>query len=329
MTVEILHPQSREEWLSLRKPTVGGTESPMMLGVHPHVTPFELWAMKSDLVPPVQDNKRMRRGRILQPVVVDIIREERPDWIVKENPMPGGEFYRDPDAGISCTPDAFVNDPARGDGSFGVLRKCDGFSFGVCQIKTVDTHIFRNEWMVVDGDIVLPPYVAIQAMQEAHLTSASWCCVATLVGFDLDLHIIEVPIHAGVIARIKREAPAFLRRVRENDPPPPDYARDGAAIAAIYDEDDGGTIDLSGNERVLKLVARRDAMKEIEGAATEAVMERKTIDAELIHALGNATRGTLADGRVIEAKTVRRKGFTVEPTTYRAIKVKQHKEKAA
>lgn len=310
--IEILHPSSRDEWLDLRKPTIGASEAPMMLGVHPRVSPFMLWARKSGLVPSEPDNRHMRRGRILEPVAVDLLREERPEWIVKENPMPGGKFYRNIEAGISCTPDCFI----------------DEIAFGICQIKTVDAHVFRQDWMI-DGDICLPPYVAIQAIQEAHLTGASWSCVAALVGFDLDLHIIDVLIHAGVIARIKRAVPDFLRRIAENDPPPPDYAKDGAVIADLYADDDGATIDLSGNERVLKLVARRQAMKEIEGAATEAEKERKTIDAELIHALGNATRGTLADGRIIEAKTVRRKGFVVEATSYRSVKIKKHKEQAA
>ena len=319
--IEILHPSSREEWLDLRKPTIGGTESPMMLGVHPRVTPFELWAKKSDLVPPMPDNKRLRRGRILQPIAVDLIREERPEWVVTENPMPGGEFYRDIDAGISCTPDAFVFDSARG------LFPDSGIQ-GICQIKTVDAHIFRNEWMI-DGDIVVPPYVAIQTMQEAHLTGAAWCCVAAIVGFDLDMHIIEVKIHAGVIARIKREVQDFMRRIRENDPPPPDYGRDGEAIAALYDEDDGGTVDLSGNDRVRNLVASREEWKDLERTAAEAAKARKVIDAELIHLLGNATRGVLDDGRVIEAKTVRRKGFAVESTSYRSIKIKQQRNAAA
>jgi putative phage-type endonuclease len=319
MTVEVLYPASREEWLELRKPTIGASEVAAVLGVHPHTTPYELWARKSGIVEGGADNKAMRRGRLLEPIAVECIREERSGWIVTANPIPGGTFYffRDLDTGLSCTPDAFVFDPMKGG-----LPASD--TQGICQIKTVNSHTFQNEWMI-DGEVQLPPYVAIQAMQEAHLTGASWCCVAALVGFDLDLYIIDVKIHAGVVERIKREVPEFLRRVRENDPPDPDYARDGATIAALYNKDDGGAIDLSGNERVEKLVARREAMKLIEASAGEAEKERKTIDAELIHALGNATRATLADGRMIEARAVHRNGFTVDATTYRSVKIRTRK----
>jgi hypothetical protein len=322
--IEICCPETREAWLDLRMPTLGGTETPAMLGVHPKVTPFELWAKKSDLVPPLKDNKQLRRGRLIEPVGIEILREERPQWAVTPNIIgKGGKFYRDLDAGLSCTPDCFVSSN----------DEVTGGHFGICQIKTVNPHAFQSDWMI-DGCVQLPVYVAIQAMQEIYLTGASWGCVLAIVGFDLDAHIIDVEIHPGVIARIKREVPEFLRRIRENDPPPPDYARDGATIAAIYDEDDGGEIDfrnvgIETYNRVLKLVNDRQSMKELENAAAESVKARKTIDAELIHLLGNASRGTLADGRVIETSTVRRKGFTVEPTSYRAVKIKTPKRNAA
>ncbi len=180
----------------------------------------------------------------------------------------------------------------------------------------------------------MPPYVAIQVMQEMHLTGASWGCVFAVVGFDLDAHLIEVKLHHGVIERIKREVPEFLRRVRENDPPDPDYARDGATIAALYGEDDGGEVDFGFLEvepynRLLGLLERREDLQGHEKYGAYCAAERKTIDAELVHVLGNAARGMLADGRVIEAKTIRRAGYTVEPTSYRAVKIKTPKRTAA
>lgn len=59
-----------------------------------------------------------------------------------------------------------------------------------------------------------------------------------------------------------------------------------------------------------------------------AVAEPPRFDAQRewgIHILGNAARGRLADGRIIEAKTVNRKPYAVAATSYRAIKVKEAK----
>jgi putative phage-type endonuclease len=315
VTVEILTPPSHAEWLELRHDTVGASEAPAILGVHPYMTPYQLWAKKSGLVGPDADNKQMRRGRLLEPLGIELLRAERPGWAIAANPIPGGKFYRDLEAGLSCTPDTEILDSAR-----------DGM--GVCNIKTVNVHTFKSEW-VIDGDIQLPVYVAIQVMQEMYLTGASWGCVLAVVGFDLDACIIDVEIHNGVMMRIKRAAQDFLRRVRENDPPPPNYARDGATIAALYDEDDGGEVDLIGNARAVQLVERREQAKNIESNGAEAAKMRKVIDSELIDILGNAARGILGDGRVIEAKTIRRAAYTVEPTSYRAVKIKTPKRTAA
>jgi hypothetical protein len=313
--IEILAPASREEWLALRKSTIGASEAAALVGAHPWLTPYELWARKSGLVTDAGETPAMRRGRHLEAVAIDFLREERPEWTIKANPIPGGVIYRDP-AGLSCTPDCFMS--SNGEVTNG--------AFGVCQIKSVEPHIFKRTWVPDNSGSgpEAPLYVAIQAIQEALLTGASWACVGALViGHGIDLHLIEIDLHAGIAARIRKEAADFWRRVRENDPYPPDYARDGEIIKCLYADDDGGEIDLSGNERALKLAAAREGLKRIETAGGEAVKERKLIDAEIVHLLGNATRGSLGDGRIIEAKTVRKKGFVVEPTTFRTVKLKQ------
>jgi hypothetical protein len=148
----------------------------------------------------------MRRGNRLEAVAIDILREERPDWTITANPIPGGEFYRHLESGMSCTPDAFAIAPSRK-------------GRGTCQIKTVDPYVFKKDW-TVDGQIQVPLYVALQTIQEAALTKASWSCVVPLVGFNLDFNLLEVPLHEGALARIRAAVPDSLRRVRDNDPPP-------------------------------------------------------------------------------------------------------------
>jgi hypothetical protein len=317
--IETLTPSSREEWLVLRKETIGASEAAALVGAHPWLTPYELWARKSGLVPEAEETPAMRRGRHLEAVAVDFLREERPDWIIKANSIPGGTFYRDLDAGLSCTPDALINNSA-------VTTSAWQPNYGVCQIKSVEPHVFNRAWWIDSAGPQAPLYVAIQAIQEATLTGASWACVGALViGHGIDLHLIEIDLHAGIMTRIRNEAKEFWRRVRENDPYPPDYARDSNIIKDIYDDDDGDEIDLSGNERALKLVAAREGLKRIEAAGGDAVKERRVIDAELVHLLGNAARGSLGDGRIIEARTICKKGFVVEPTTFRSVKIKQRK----
>lgn len=317
MTVETLIPGSRAQWLDLRKTTIGASEVAALVGAHPWLTPYQLWARKSGLVPEAEETPAMRRGRILEAVAIDFLREERPDWVVKANPIPGGVIYRDPDTGLSCTPDALVR---------GADVESRVAGFGTCNIKSVEPHIFGRTW-VRDGVSEAPLYVAIQVIQEAMLTGASWACVGALVvGHGIDLHLIGIDLHQGLMARIRKEAADFWRRVRENDPYEPDYMRDGDVIKGLYADDDGGMIDLSGNERVSKLVARHIALKEIENSSYSARKEREIIDPQIIEALGNAQSGTI-NGLLIEAKTVHRhyKATEAHITSSRPVKIKQRK----
>ncbi|MGH6822031.1 MAG: YqaJ viral recombinase family protein [Methylocella sp.] len=317
--IEIIVPASRAAWLLLRKLSIGASEIAALLNRHPWMTPFELWAEKSDLAPPVKETLDMELGAHIESVALKFLSKRRPDWIVTPNVIgEGGNFFLDRRAGLSCTPDAFVTpSEARG--------------LGVCQVKKVSARVFREKWCN-GGDPEVPSYVAIQVNQEAALTHATWGCVAALVigEFSSEFYLLEVPLHAGVIARIHVEANKFWHRVAENDPPPPDYGRDGDIIRHIYAEDDGGEIDLSGNETVMGLLARREELKLIESAGSSAEKERAAIDRRLVHEfLGNAVRGMVGDGRVIEARTIRRAGYAVEPSHYRQVRIKAPREWSA
>ena len=54
----------REEWLKLRKNYLGASDAPVVCGVSPWTTPFQLWQEKLGLLPEREDNWNMRRGRL-------------------------------------------------------------------------------------------------------------------------------------------------------------------------------------------------------------------------------------------------------------------------
>lgn len=311
MTIEILTPASRQDWLGIRGRTIGASEVAALFGVHPFTSAYELHHLKAGTIAADQaETGPMRRGRHLEQVAINFLAEERPSWTVTANPMPGGHFYRDAGAGLSCTPDAFVTDPERG-------------GIGIAQIKSVEPSVFRAKWRTEEGAIEPPLYVAIQAIQEAALTGASWAVVCPLVvGFGLEMPILEVPLHLGLIDQIKARAAEFWQRIAEGAAPNPDYAKDGALLARLYADDDGSEVDLAGDNRIAELLDQREALKLREQDGSAAEKERKALDVEILGKLQNATRGRLADGRSIEAKTVRRGAYQVKPSSYRAIKIR-------
>ena len=306
MTVDILTPSSREQWLELRRSTVGASEVACLLGAHPYLSAYKLWLTKTGATADVEESAPMRRGRMLEPFAAErYLPDERPTWRITPNPIPGGRHWRDPVDGMSCTPDAIAVDPERA-------------GFGVVQIKSVAPAVFSKQWKI-DGGVVEPPiHVAIQAIQEAVLTGASWAAVAPLViGWGIDMPIIEIPLHEGVIERIRSEVRAFWDRVRRNDPPESEYAKDGEAIAKVWA---GGApvIDLSSDNELPEIAAEDSMLKDRMAADKK---RRDAIKAEILHKLGGAAGATFQGGRII-AKVVHRKAYLVDATSYNQITIK-------
>lgn len=321
MTIEIYRPDSRGDWLKGRSRNVGASELPTLFGVSPYSTPFEFFAMKtgqykrgfpeavitewSISIPPTE------QGNLTEGDSAALIRRLRPQWIVELNQIPGGVIYVDKDARIASTPDCFAY---YGDGR----RAC-------IQIKSVSPHIFKDEWMI-DGIVTVPVSVAIQTIADASLSGCDEAYAAALVvDRGMTLYLEPVPIHSQIMMKSRELVADFWRRVEENDPYPPDFARDGAVIASIYRDSDDSEIDLSRDERMAEIMLLREPLKVREADGNAAEKDRKILDAEIIFRLGNAERGRLADGRLITAKTVRRRAYNVDASQYRTIKLEKLK----
>lgn len=298
---------SETQWHALRRPNVGASEAGALLGVHDYLTPMMLWARKTDKEPAEPESAPMRRGRLLEPVAVEMIREDFPNWSL-ERP---GAYYCDEALRLGATPDLFANDEKHGR--------------GVVQIKAVEPSVFRRNWFV-DDELRPPLWIMVQAIVEAHLTDARWAsCAAIVVSYGIDLHIVDIPLHAGVVQRVRDEVAHFWHLVDTGRRPPPDYGRDGALIRKLFAKDDGTEIDLSGDNELPAILDRR-AQAQSEKSAAEAAV--KVCDAMLMDKLGAAVRGTFSGG-YISAKTIDRAGYTVKPTSYRQLRIVRDKDEAA
>lgn len=305
---------SRSEWLALRKPNIGASVAGCLLGVHEYQTAYGLWArLTGALAEDPEETPVMERGRLLEPVALTLLSEKRPTWKVAPNPVPGGVYLIDRAARLAATPDAFVIDPERGP--------------GIVQVKSVEPGIFRRKWRDPEtGETAPPLWIAVQSLVEADLAGASWAAVAALtVGYGLDLHVVDVPLHAGVVARVRAAVDAFWRMVEEGRRPDPDYARDAELIADLYAEDDGTTIDLRSDNRIVDLLAERTARQADRKAADDDLQQ---INAELFAKLGPAAAALTRDG-VLTAKTIRRKSFTVPEGSYRRLAFKPYRNEDA
>lgn len=302
---QVIQIEDRESWLKLRRADVTASVAGCLLGVHDYTTPLALWVEKAGAASALLgETAAQRRGRLLEPVALQLLAEERPSWSV----FRCATYYRDPARRIGATPDAMAIDPTRP-------------GFGIVQIKTAEPSIFRRKWRNDDGDVEPPLWIAVQAIVEAELTGASWAAVVPVrVGFGVELDVIDIPLHAGVMDRVRTKVAEFWTLVEAGRRPDPDYARDGELLAALYNQDDGTTIDLTGNNSIIGL-ADEDAT-----LADEIKLRkdrREAIKAEVLATLGEHAIATV-DGRVVAtAKTVHRKEYLAKATSYRDVRLRR------
>lgn len=297
---------SREAWLALRKPDVTASVVAATMGLHPYKSALELFIEKSgvELKQP-KPSGVLLRGLAYEPVVAAIAREKRPDWAI----VPAGEYLRDPDLRLGASPDFFV--------------ECDPRGLGVMQVKTVAPRTFKASWQ--DG--VPPFWIQLQTLTEMMLAGATWGVVAAWIldpYAEPDVEFIEVPRHAGAEQKIRDAVALFWEDVAAGREPSPDYGRDADLIAALYpSEIPLKTVDLSGDNMLPMLLAERADIKTRMGLDAARVQE---IDTEVRHKMGDAEAATCG-GFSITLKTTQRKAYSVAATSYRALRVSDHRPK--
>ena len=61
--------QNTQEWLNYRKNKIGASDLPIILGISPYCSPYELWRKKLGFVGDDEETMAMRRGKELEPFV--------------------------------------------------------------------------------------------------------------------------------------------------------------------------------------------------------------------------------------------------------------------
>lgn len=308
MTVEVITPRDEAAWHRARGQDITASVVGALFGVHDFTTIFELWAVKTGRIQRLPgETDAIRRGRLLEPVAVQIIREDHPEWRIMHNAAEN-TYYRDPERRIGATPDVIVECPRRGR--------------GVVQIKSVEARTYRRKWLDDEtGEPEAPLWIALQAIQEAHLTGARWAAVAPLVvSYGVELPLIEIPLDnaPGVMAAVIEKTADFWRMIEEGREPDPDFDRDGALIDQLYEIGDAGdAVDLTGHDGILDLIAERRVARETITAAEDRVA---AIDAEVKSLLGEAEEGFIPGGQRITWKTHRRASPDGAPGLYRVLR---------
>jgi hypothetical protein len=319
VNIERIAIENREQWLKLRKRDVTASAISALIGENDFLSPFKLWALKSGLVEEESDEPKieedaitlspMARGLHYEDSAALLARRLRPHWEIWKCE----HYYRDPAARIGASPDFLVNDPDKG--------------LGNLQIKHPNPFSVRNEWKQPDGSFIPPIGYAVQTIVEAALTGATWAAIGLLVNeaHTTTFRIVDVPLDSSVaiMERLTKEVRVFWTRVKHNDPPPPDFSRDGDAIRSLYARGGGTPIDLTTHNRIGSLCEEKLTWTKRRSNA-EAALD--TIDAEIADILGNAEEAIHPEFKITR-KLQKRKAYSVPESETRVLRVTRKKEK--
>lgn len=260
----------REAWLQARRSGVGGSDAAIACGLHPYVSPLELYYDKSgELVIEREDNERMQMGRALEDAIADVF-AQRYDVKLRRHAMRRHPRY----PWMLGNPDRLI----------------EGTRIGL-EIKNVDALAYRfGEWGEPDTDEIPEPYL-LQALHYAIVFDyREWHIGALIGGNTLKRYIVrrDSELEAMLIEG-ERE---FWQCVERNEPPEIDCDRPGALalIKRVYGTD-GGMIVLPesiGHWHNVRVEADRLA-KGYERTAEQA-------KAHILEAMGGAAIGRLAHG---------------------------------
>jgi predicted phage-related endonuclease len=300
---------NREQWLAWRREDITGTDAAALLGLHPYVSQLMLYLDKAGIVPRDDaDTPRKRRGRLLEALGPELIKEARPYWEV----IRAQDYVRDPVHRLGCTPDFFVRDNRQ--------------RFGINQFKSVEPGVFERNWRDPENHEISPPiWIGIQAALEKHLTGAAFATIGVVrVGHGIEFDLIELPETPGLIERLEAAADAFWQAIEKREPPPPDFLADAELVRRLYPRAmPDKSIDLTGNNRLPWLAAEDERLASI---AKDADDRRRAVKAELLHLMGDAEFATVNGEIVASAKLIDKQPYQVTPKPYRDVRFRKKQE---
>jgi putative phage-type endonuclease len=262
---EVITPKNKAHWLELRSMDLTSTEVSALFGISPYTTLFELWHQKKEkTIIELAGNERMTWGTRLQDAIALGIAEDN-GWKVRRM----DEYIR--------------NVKRRMGSSFDFEIIADG----LLEIKNVDGLAFRNGWVVEDKEIEAPPHIEIQVQHQLAVSGKSFAYIGALIGGNR-VELLKREPDKDIIKKIEDRVDWFWSTIEANTPPPPDFTKDAAFIAKLYNyAEPGKVLDLKGDNEAMELAREYKRLMDIEKAAEAG---KKAIKAQFLIKIGDAEK---------------------------------------
>lgn len=287
----------REAFLERRRSAIGASDVAAILGLSRWATPWEVWAEKKGLLESDSGNAATSAGNLLEPAVLDYAESQL------------GELDRDVLVRSQALPLAATCDAIKRYGGNPVEAKTTGIAGPV-----------YGSWGDPLTDQVPEEYL-VQVHAQLICTGADLGYLFALIpgrGF-VEFHIEpNKKLHAHLIDKL---GDWWQRHIIDGIEPSHERLPDLEVVKRLRREP-GKAIE--GTARLQELIDLREEAKESEREARNAV---KGLETQILLELGDAETASLPGGDVLSYLEVSRRGYTVEPCSYRQLRVKKGKAK--
>ena len=273
---------SREEWMELRRHSIGGSDAAAIVGLSKWASPYTVWADKTGRLPDKPDTEAMRQGRDLEEYVAQRFSEATGKRVKRCN--------------------AILYNPVYPHSHADVDRMIVGENAGL-ECKTTST-LDVKQFLGVE----FPEKYYAQCVHYLAITGADRWYLAVLV-LGKEFHVYTLERDEAEIRALMDAETAFWEQYVETDTPP---AADGAesttdAIRTIYADSSQSICVLFGRETLLEeYMALKSQSKALDARIAE-------IQNTIMEDMQDAERGECGAYTVIwkaqERETFQRKEF--------------------
>jgi len=187
---------NEEGWLERKKQGIGGSEISALLGVNPYKTPYQLWRDKTGRSPPVSDNRYLRTGRLMEPVIAELFRQET-NYQILENSEENHLYIHPEHSFILGTPDRIYRDL---EGREGILE-CKNTRF------PINIEHFPKTWLCQ-----IQYYMGLTKIEQGEIAYLSQ---------GVDFAHIKLEFVADFYHYMVEKAVDFWQKYVQTDCPPP------------------------------------------------------------------------------------------------------------
>lgn len=279
----------REDWLTVRKSGIGGSDAAAAVGLNPYKSMLELWLEKTgrdtdlEKPDPKDTTHPVYWGTLLEPIVAAAYTQQTGNKVRKVNAV-----LRHP-----TVPFMLAN----------LDREVIGADVQILECKTAG---LNGAKLWKDG---VPEYVELQVQHQLAVTGKQAGHVAVLVcGQQLDVHRIDRDDEL-IVKLIELEA-RFWQFVESDTPPPADGSESAdRALRSLFPRDAGSTVDFSDDRNLsatfadlVSVRAEIETREEVESQLKQRIQQSMGEAARAIFETGEVSWKRSKDSSGIDVK---------------------------